>query len=152
MSVQRVTPTGQTIRAVTDGEAPDAIDPAWAPPVASPTPALPVKSGSEYRDRGVAITAIRAALRERSGKTWSVTGGRGTGYGFIDIQSPPARRADEWTMTDVERSELAALLSLPRDMVGRDGVTVMASGDYREEYVARAQGRAPEMYGRAYWD
>lgn len=39
------------------------------------------------RDR--AITAIRRALKARSGKDWSVTGGRGTSWGWIRISVPP---------------------------------------------------------------
>lgn len=42
--------------------------------------------------RDSAISTIRAALRRRSGKAWSVTGGRGTAWGWITIEAPPARR------------------------------------------------------------
>lgn len=41
--------------------------------------------------RDEAIAAIRAGLRARSDKTWSVKGGRGTSYGWLVISSPPAR-------------------------------------------------------------
>ncbi len=34
-------------------------------------------------DRDEAIKRIRAALKRRSGKLWSVTGGRGTSWGWI---------------------------------------------------------------------
>jgi hypothetical protein len=43
-------------------------------------------------DRDEAIKRIRTALKARSGKTWSVTGGRGTAWGWITVQAPPARR------------------------------------------------------------
>lgn len=42
--------------------------------------------------RNEAIAEIKRALRERSGKTWSVTGGRGTAWGWITISAPPSRR------------------------------------------------------------
>lgn len=51
-----------------------------------------------YRIREIAnggrndvIAAIKTALQKRSGKSWSVTGGRGTAYGWIRIDAPPAR-------------------------------------------------------------
>jgi hypothetical protein len=43
-------------------------------------------------DRDEAIKRIRAALKKRSGKQWSVTGGRGTAWGWIEIDAPPKRR------------------------------------------------------------
>jgi len=42
--------------------------------------------------RDSAIERIRAALKRRSGKLWSVKGGRGTGWGWITIDAPPARQ------------------------------------------------------------
>ena len=41
--------------------------------------------------RDETIKAIRNALRARSGKTWSVKGGHGTGWGWITISVPPKR-------------------------------------------------------------
>lgn len=141
-------------------------------------------------DRDTAIKAIRTALRRRSGKTWSVKGGRGTAYGWITISAPPKRlgcarfcrlvdgascadcgrhhtepnarpdgvcakhqcSADCWTAYIVpeDRRELAALLGLAR--VHAQGESVPASSDYRAEYVARAEGRAPTVIGEQYWD
>lgn len=42
--------------------------------------------------RDEAIREIKRALEKRSGKRWSVTGGRGTAWGWITIDAPPARR------------------------------------------------------------
>lgn len=42
-------------------------------------------------DRNEAIKTIKAALKARSGKSWSVTGGRGTAWGWIKISVPPSR-------------------------------------------------------------
>lgn len=128
-------------------------------------------------DRDEAIARIRKALRQRSGKAWSVTGGRGTAWGWITIDAPPARRTwkyepppgktpgetmpgeyveverpgEPWGHTSpAERAELAALLGLER--VHHQGVSIAASSDYRIEYVDRAEGRAPSKTGTPYWD
>ena len=42
-------------------------------------------------DRNETIALIKKSLQERSGKTWSVTGGRGTAWGWITISVPPKR-------------------------------------------------------------
>lgn len=42
--------------------------------------------------RASAIAAIKAALKARTGKAWSVTGGSGTAYSWLRIDAPPARR------------------------------------------------------------
>jgi hypothetical protein len=41
--------------------------------------------------RDAVCKRIKAALRARSGKDWSVTGGRGTAYGWIAISVPKRR-------------------------------------------------------------
>lgn len=102
-------------------------------------------------DRNDAIKAIRTALRKRSGKPWSVTGGRGTGWGWITIMSPPARRAADGDMTPSECRELAELLGLDHP-AHHQGVTVPASSAYRREYTDRAEGRTPSVCGQPYWD
>ena len=114
-------------------------------------------------DRNEAIKRIRDGLKRRSGKTWSVTGGRGTAWGWITVDAPPARRT--WHhkggthchtgepggyASPAERAELAKLLEL--DTVHNQGVSIPASGAYWDEYVARAEGRKPERLGEMYWD
>lgn len=47
---------------------------------------------AQTNNRDDAIRIIRAELRRRSGKPWSVTGGRGGAWGWITITAPPARR------------------------------------------------------------
>lgn len=117
-------------------------------------------------DRDEAIAAIRQALQKRSGKSWSVKGGRGTAWGWIRIQTPPRRtvcwacadeRAAECTcaryrgaMPKAERVELAQLLGM--EYVHQQGVSIAASGDHRREYVDRAEGRTPSVIGTPYWD
>jgi hypothetical protein len=100
-------------------------------------------------DRDIAIRTIRAALKRRSGKAWSVTGGNGTAWGWIHIHVPPAKRAGSM-MSDEARAELGTLLGLPP--VHPQGVSIPASGDYRREYIDRAEGRTPSTLGTPYWD
>lgn len=126
-------------------------------------------------DRNEAIDRIRRALRARSGKAWSVTGGRGTSWGWIKIDAPPARRKHHFRVTNrtdergyperdeyldaaaefghmapAERDELGQLLGLGD--VHHQGVSIPADRNYYEEYVARAEGRRVESFGTPYWD
>lgn len=100
-------------------------------------------------DRAEAIKAIRHGLRKRSGRSWSVVGGRGTAYGWITIDAFPSRHVDGH-MTPEDRKELAELLGL--ESVHSQGVSIPASNDYRIEYVDRANGRTPSKIGEPYWD
>jgi hypothetical protein len=127
-------------------------------------------------ERDETIKRIKAALKQRSGKIWSVTGGRGTAWGWITIDVPPARRTakhrlkngdsgyignpgdyEEYDsgepgghMTKADRTELASLLGL--DDVHIQGVSIPAQGNYRQEYLDRAEGRQPSVEGEPYWD
>jgi len=56
-----------------------------------------------YRDE--AIKRIRAALKRKTGKTWSVTGGRGTSSGWITVQAPPKRRVRHEPIGDIDDPE-----------------------------------------------
>lgn len=110
--------------------------------------------------RDEAIQRIKTALKRRSGKTWSVTGGRGTAYGWIEIDVPPARRkfafdgitpqAEFGCASQAEREELAKLLGL--DAVHPQGVSIPSGSDYREEYCQRAEGRTVTVRGEQYWN
>ena len=129
--------------------------------------------------RDEVIKRIRTALKRRSGKSWSVTGGRGTAYGWITIDAPPAQRTwqyiesgrmrkdyphlPEYTEIPIppdskcgghtspaERAELAALLGLSD--VHHQGVKIPASSAYWQEYIDRAEGKTPSVYGEPYWD
>lgn len=103
-------------------------------------------------DRDQAIRAIRAALRRRTGRAWSVTGGRGTAWGWITVTSPPARRVQPFGyMTDADRRELGEALGLVAPAHAQ-GVSIPAGHDYRAEYVDRAEGRSPSVIGSPYWD
>ena len=123
--------------------------------------------------RDEAISAIRTALKRRSGKAWSVTGGRGTGWGWIKINAPPARctarhiltpgaldlpenylEVDTGVpgghMTPNDREELAALLG--KDRIYGQGESIPSSNNYYQEYVDRAEGKPPTVIGHPYWD
>ena len=125
-------------------------------------------------DRATAIARIRAALKKRSGKAWSVTGRTGTALGWLKIDAPPARQTwrqretgakDErgypiyedydsgepnGSMGPADRAELAALLGLAT--VHHQGELIPSGGDYYREYVDRAEGRKPAKVGTQYWD
>ena len=172
-------------------------------------------------DRDTTIKRIKTALQQRSGKTWSVTGGRGTAWGWITIDAPPRRRTWRWVQTEspeppapgaiyrgvcgvtpshlvqdgvedqircldedpwareamesgqtlhfvwevedpayefghtspANRLELAKLLGFgDHRHVHPQGVSIPAGGDYREEYLARAEGRPVTVHGEQYWD
>lgn len=133
------------------------------------------QTGNAVVTRDEAIRAIRAALKRRSGKTWSVKGGRGTAWGWITIMAPPRRctgdyvkvGVDELTgrdkyelvdsgkqtgyMTPEDCAELARLLGQPRP-VHPQGDTVPDASDYRREYIERAEGRKITAPGTPYWD
>lgn len=102
-------------------------------------------------DRDVAIKVIRNGLRERSGKPWSVTGGRGTAWGWITITAPPARRLEFGYMTDDDRAELGRLLGLDGP-VHHQGEMVPAGSVYRDEYTQRATSGTTTVRATPYWD
>ncbi len=108
------------------------------------------------------IRLIRTALFTRSGKAWSVTGGRGTAWGWIRIDAPPRDRTfnvngtaptngGSGFMSAERRAELATLLGLDRP-VHCQGVSIPSQGDYYDEYIARAKGEPPTVIGEPYWD
>jgi hypothetical protein len=99
--------------------------------------------------RDDAIYLISESLRERSGRSWSVTGGRGTARSWIIISAAPERRNYLGAMCEADREELGRLLGLRRP-AEHHGETVPAT--YYREYVARAAGLEPPCYGTQYWD
>lgn len=130
-------------------------------------------------DRNGVIKAIKTALQKRSGKAWSVTGGRGTAWGWIHIDAPPARQTwtsvpkphnpgghlpgvENWDNIDTgkpgghtspaDRAELAKLLGV--DLVQTSGgVGVPSSSDYYREYLHRAMfGHPGSFNAKPYWD
>jgi hypothetical protein len=126
-------------------------------------------------DRDETIKQIKTALRRRSGKPWSVTGGRGTAWGWITITAPPKRRTGhavkkpgavtDWpedyeykdtgepngNLTPAEQAELGKLMGLDGP-AHCQGVSVPANHDYWQEHIDRAEGRIPSVVGKPYWD
>jgi hypothetical protein len=98
-------------------------------------------------DRNETIKILKAELKARSKKAWSVTGGRGTAWGWIRVDAPPRRRVD-FGLTDDDRAELSRLFQ--KD-VYNGGVSIPASTAHRVEYVARLKGEAFTSTP-AYWD
>jgi hypothetical protein len=56
-------------------------------------------------DRDEAIKQIRANLKRRSGKVWSVTGDRGTAWAWIKVDVPPKQRTWHFDQTSVKNGE-----------------------------------------------
>ena len=101
-------------------------------------------------DRNQVIAEIKTALRKRSGRSWSVTGGRGTSWGWISIHAQPSQRVGYDYLSEQDQAALAQLLGL--DSVHHQGISIPAGNDYYQEYLDRAHGRAPSKIGRPYWD
>lgn len=99
--------------------------------------------------RDEAIVVVRDALRRRSGRSWSVTGGRGTAWGWIRIAAPPSCRDTLGGMSDADRRELSLLLGVD---VHYQGVDVPASSEYRRLFMARALGLETNTAPVRYWD
>lgn len=111
-------------------------------------------------ERNEAIARIKKALKARSGKVWSVTGSRGTAWGWITIDAPPARRTWHYErklsdfqfggdyqevndpsrefghMSPDDRKELAELLGV--ENVHHQGQSIPP--DSREWFVLAAEG------------
>lgn len=153
----------------------EAPDEAEAEPEPEPEPPDPADYPPPVTDRDELIAHIRTQLKRRTGRPWSVTGGRGTAWGWIRIDAPPRRRTmhavkvdpnggnapENWrmedtgepggSMTDDDRRTLAEALGLPRP-VHHQGESIPAGNDYRTEYFDRAAGRPPRTTGEPYWD
>lgn len=128
------------------------------------------------RTRDYTIARIKKALKERSDRPWSVTGGRGTAYGWITIDAPPRRRTwqdvkkspelpciresyeerdmgtpDSGHMGPDDRAELGRLFGF-ENPVHHQGLSIPSSSAYYAEYIDRAEGRPPSVIGEPYWD
>ena len=118
-----------------------------------------------YLERKDAVRRLKAALKEVTGQTWSVHGGKGTAYGWITVEAPKSRRVsvranprhtDEWETPDEPRhfeyqhdsgenyytseadcQTLAAAFG--RERVGWQGLSI--SPDRRNAYVKAVEKR-----------
>ena len=101
--------------------------------------------------RDETIQQIRNNLKRRGLKWVSVTGGRGTAWGWIRIKAQPSKGADKWgTLTDEQRQQLADALGL--EAVHYQGESIPASSAYYQEYIERSAGKSPTVIGTPYWD
>ena len=101
-------------------------------------------------DRDEAIAQIKAAFKAR-GLRYSVKGGRGTAWGWIHIDLLPS----DYKKMD-EDGRKAAYKRLGED-IGLDRLCYSSEGipstsDYYREYVDRASGKTPSVFGKPYWD
>lgn len=125
-------------------------------------------------NRDAVIARIRTALKRRSGRAWSVTGGRGTAWGWITVDVPPAKRTwrhrlkegatndgpGNWEEYDTgqpgghmgpaDRADLARLLGL--DGIHQQGLMIAASSDYYREHIERAETGRSDVQAKPYWD
>ena len=90
---------------------------------------------------------IRQLLKERSGKTWSCKGGRGTGWGWLTISAPPARQSEYGTMSAEDQRELSDLLGTS-SLVANQGESVR-SGDWWH-YLKAARGDFEPQWEKNY--
>ncbi len=100
-----------------------------------------VQSEPAVIDRDMAVAGIRAGLRQRCDRAWSVRAGRGTVANWITIIAPPARLGPGRSMTPQDCAALAALLAL--DYVHPQGVIIEPSPANWHEYLMRARGAIP---------
>lgn len=140
------------------------------------------RDGHTSITRDEAIRAIRAGLKRRTGRAWSVTGGRGTAYGWLRIDAPKARRTALYVASDerdpmtgrpvnvltdtgtpqpyglMTAADCAALgqalgFDAERDIrTMAQGISVASSTAHYVEFIARAEGRRPSAHGQQYWD
>ena len=116
---------------------------------------------TEILGRNDFIQKVKAALKHRSGKAWSVTGGKGTAWGWVTIDTLPRNRRFDFEdlPTDSEfgyagnddRTELNRLLGL-EGLAHSQGISIPSGSDYYREYLDRAEGRTPSVFGKQYWD
>jgi hypothetical protein len=130
--------------------------------------------GRPGNNRDFAANTIRASLKKRSGKPWSVTVGRGTAWGWIRVDAAVGRRTWRWVLPagasdspenyqeidsgqpgghagPADRAELAALLGLER-LDSYQGVSIPGQSDFYDEFMDRAQGKTPETIGKPHWN
>lgn len=99
--------------------------------------------------RNNVIQRIKTALAKR-GYKYSVTGGRGTAWGWIHIDLLPAELK---LLTPEKRNEAYRRLNEALGIShASSGVSVAASTAHYREYVDRADGRTPGKIAEAYWD
>ena len=116
------------------GNLPQGPPPAPRPePTPDPEPVTPEPANDTHRHMNVAeaCAELRALLRKATGRSWSVTHGRGTAYGWITVHAMPKDRLAD-CLTNADARTLAALFGEDRP-VHRQGLSI--SPDARGYYV-----------------
>lgn len=103
-----------------------------------------------YIGRNEAIAQIKAAFKAR-GLRYSVTGGRGTAWGWIRIGLlPSVKKGLSDYQLKIAYNQLGNDLGLGRKCYSSESIP--SSSDYYQEYIDRANGRTPSIIGQPYWD
>ncbi|MHB8330763.1 MAG: hypothetical protein ACYDDA_13715 [Acidiferrobacteraceae bacterium] len=127
---------------IVEGYRPGAGDLPQGPPPASrpepepdpvPPPANDTASASRHLNVAEACAELRTLLRKATYRSWSVTHGRGTAYGWITVHAMPKDRLDGY-LTNADARTLAALFGESRP-VHHQGLSI--SPDARGYYVAQ---------------
>lgn len=115
-------------------------------------PATAKKVQKPANDRDITIARIKAALKRRTGHSWSVTGGRGTAWGWINVTTPPAhqRKHGRTDMSPGECKALARILGL--DCVHCQGWSIPAQSDFRKDAIQRAERGLSAITPTPDWD
>lgn len=101
-------------------------------------------------DRDAAITRLRAGLKARTGRAWSVKGGTGTSWGYLMVDAPPKRRTCAWdgvpdpALTGEGYSceaDRALLHSVFGERPHPQGHSISPDSGCRERAVQQAEGR-----------
>jgi hypothetical protein len=148
-----------------------------AAPAVCTTPPLAASAKEKIaaigQDRDATIKALRVALKAKTGRAWSVTGGRGTAWGWITITAPAARRtytrvlkegaeefrpeSYEWVNTgEPDRSmspEDSATLSAIFGDCHHQGIKVDPRGkDYERHLALAIHGEDLGFKSESHWD
>jgi hypothetical protein len=114
-----------------------------APPVVPPAPLERAAPAGLTPER--AARAIEAGLAARSDRSWEVRPGEGKATGWILISAPFERHVGG-AMVAGDQRELGRLLNIARG-VTRQGTAVPPGVDFYLEFIARAEGKRPKVYG-----
>lgn len=98
-----------------------------------------------------AIATVKASLRARSGYSWSVTGGKGTAWGWLRVNVAPKDQAQFSCMAEVDQVWLALLLGHDYP-IHQQGESIANSGGHYKQLIAQAAGYNPTVFGEQYWD
>jgi hypothetical protein len=105
---------------------------------------------SQSIDRNEALAQIKAALKKR-GLKFSVTGGRGTAWGWLHIDLLPSDYK-KLAGDDSAINSRLGLMNYKLGLTGHSSISIPSASDYYREYIDRANGITPTVTGTPYWD